>query len=154
MINCKTVVNVKERSAEQVFDWIVKLNQERYLLWHPDHIRYEVRKRNESYLGSVVYYEQEVGRSGENFHWQVVEVVENERILYKAQFIYPIHLLLEMKDTEHGVEITHDLQLGYVGGIISRLLDGIVKRFMFTEQDQKINDEHVKEEFKILEKLI
>jgi hypothetical protein len=154
MIYCITEIFVRDKSASQVFDWIVNLDQERYLQWHPDHTVYRIEKTTNEYLGSTVYYEQILNGPGANFEWKVIDIEENEHILYKARFIYPIYLSLSMEDIEGGVEVTHSLLLGFVAKGFEKPLDWFVGKFIFTAEAAQASHRHAHEEFKNLERLI
>jgi hypothetical protein len=64
MINGKTEICIEGKTAIQIYDWIVNLNEDRYLHWHPDHQNYEERNKSGNYLGTIVYYGQEIEGSG------------------------------------------------------------------------------------------
>ncbi len=73
---------------------------------------------------------------GKRVVWQFKQIVR-----------LPASLVLEVKDHEAGVTITHTIQAGYRG--MARILDPVL-RLYFSDEFEQAMDEHAQAEFPML----
>jgi len=149
-----TRISIKGKSASQVFDWLCSLNQERYLQWHPAHKDYRLSKGPKGFVGNIIYFDEQIDGFRINWEWKVVDLRENELILMKARYFYPICLSLSLKEIRGNTEVAHELRVGFAFKGFEKPFDWLVSRLIFTDKRAKALNQHAIEEFKNLERLI
>ncbi len=153
MTNLITKIEILGKKPSQISDFMLSLNKEKYLNWHPEHKDFAIIKQTENILGTVFYFHEKMDKLTVKYKWEVVEFTQNHKVVMKAKYFIPVYLILTFDDTENGTLVTHDLQLGYKKKITG-LVDWIIKTFVFTKSKEFSNERHAIEEFKNLEKII
>ena len=153
MTNHITKIEILGKKPNQIFDFMLSLNKEKYLNWHPEHKDFAVINQTENKLGTVFYFHEKMDKLTVKYKWEVVEFTQNHKVVMKAKYFIPIYLTLTFDETENGTLVTHDIQLGYKKKTIG-IIDWVIKSFVFTKSKVFSNERHAIEEFKNLEKII
>jgi hypothetical protein len=151
MITHKVSEKIYGIKSEQVREWFIELDQDKYQSWHPDHTSYQIKNQTEGYLGSEIKYLQSV--DGVNFWWKVVGV-SPDQIKYKAKFIYPIYLIVSFQDYPDFALVTQEIQIGLESKITSWFLDWFVRKFIFSDEVSAKFTTHTQQELKNLQTLL
>lgn len=155
MLEIITKIIIKGKSPQQIFDWMLNLNQERYLEWHPTaHKSYRRIKETENFVGSIIYFEETLGDFRVNYKWEVVDLKTDNLILMKAKIFYPVYLSLSFLATNKDTEVIHQLRIGFSFKGLEKIFDWFVRKFIFTEKKIGALERHAMEEFKNLENII
>jgi hypothetical protein len=153
MTNHITKIEISGKNPPQIYDFMFGLDKAKYISWHPkEHKDFKVIKETKELLGSVFFYHEKMGNITVKYNWAVLELVENHKIVMKAQYFIPIFLTLVLDETPNGTLVTHDLQIGDKPK--SGFLDFFIRHFIFTKSKQATLTRHANEEFKNLESLI
>ena len=150
-------VNVQGATAEQYYDFMIMPDDRCYHEWWPDeHLQYHIMKHgNEKHLGDEVYYDEYLGQKCRlRFHAIVSEAIRPVRIVWqmkKAGVRLPAFLILELHDSQSGIQIMHELRLGYSG--CGRLLDPLIELY-FNKSFQAALEKHCKNEWPRLAKYL
>ena len=153
MTNYITKIEILGKKPNQIFDFMLSLNKEKYLNWHPEHKDFAVINQTENKIGTVFYFYEKMDKLTVKYKWEVVEFTQNHKVVMKAKYFIPIYLTLTFDETENGTLVTHDIQLGYKKKTIG-IIDWVIKSFVFTKSKELSNERHAIEEFKNLEKII
>jgi hypothetical protein len=154
MTNLITKIEVLGKKPSQIYDFMLDLNREKYIAWHPtEHIDYRVVKETRDIIGSICFYHEKMDNLRVKYYWEVTELTKNQLIVMKAKHIISVYLILKLDETTQGTLVTHNLQIGYKNGI-SNLVDWVVRNFIFTKNKRNSLERHANEEFKNLEKII
>jgi hypothetical protein len=148
-----TEIIVLGKTPTQIFAFFFDLDKEKYIKWHKkDHIDYKIIKETSDIVGSVFYYDEDIGgKIRIKYNWELMEMETDKMLLMKAQFIIPIYLLLTCDKTGNGTLIKHQLQIGYKK---NGFVNSIIKKLKFTDEIAQTIHQHAIEEFKNLEHLI
>jgi hypothetical protein len=153
MTNHITKVEILGKKPHQIYDFMFGLDKAKYMSWHPkEHIDFKIIKETKELLGSVFFYHEKMDNITVKYNWEVMELVDNHKIVMKAHYFIPIFLTLTLDETPNGTLVTHDLQIGKKQK--KGFLDFCVRNFLFTESKQATMTRHANEEFKNLESLI
>jgi hypothetical protein len=153
MTNQVTKIEILGKSPKQIYDFMFGLDKEKYIAWHPkEHKDFKIISATEAIVGSVFFFHEEMDQLKVKYSWTVVEIVEDHKIVMKAQYFIPIYLILTLDKTPKGTLVTHDLQIGENQS--SKLFDWFIRNFAFTKNKRHSQDRHAMEEFKNLETLI
>ncbi len=149
MTNHITKIEVLGKTPNQLYDFMFGLDKAQYIRWHPkEHKDFRIVKETEGIIGSVFFYHEQIDNITVKYNWEVIELVENHKIVMKAHYFIPIFLILILDKTLNGTLVTHDLQIGK-----GKILDFFIRNFIFTKTKQMSLTRHAHEEFKNLEKL-
>ncbi len=155
MINIVTRIFVKKKTSEQIYNWLLNLDHEKYIKWHPTaHKDYRRIYINKNITGSVFYFDEFIGKLHINYEWEIIKTKQNKLIATKAKSIYPIYLIISFEDMFGGVEVTHDLRIGFKLFGVEKPLDIIANNFVLTSRQRQSINQHAKEEFTNLEHLL
>ena len=148
-----TDITVIGKTPTQIFAFFFDLDKGKYIQWHKnDHIDYKIIKQTPDTVGSVFYYDENIGgKIRIKYNWELVEMETDKRLLMKAKFIIPIYLLLTCEKVANGSLVTHQLQIGYKK---NGFINSIIKKVKFTDDIANAIHQHAIEEFKNLEHLI
>ena len=154
MINHITKIEVLGKTPQQLYTFMFSLDKDKYVRWHPtEHKDFKIIKETKDTIGSVFLFHEQMDKLTVKYNWQVVELVENHKIVMRAQFFMPVYLILDFDKTANGTLVTHTLQIGFKKKIMG-LTDWFLQSFVFTHSKQKSLERHAHEEFKNLETLI
>ena len=153
MTNHITKIEVLGKTPKQIYDFMFVLDKAKYISWHPkEHKDFRIVKETEGIIGSVFFYHEQMDNLTVKYNWEVMELVENHKIVMKAHFFIPVFLTLILDETPNGTRVIHDLQIGNARK--SGVLDFFIRHFVFTKSKQATLTRHANEEFKNLESLI
>ncbi|MCL0051041.1 hypothetical protein M1N22_04375 [Dehalococcoidia bacterium] len=158
MIKIVTKIMIRGKSPAQIADFLINLDQESYVRWHPAHQVYRYLKKTENGVGSIIRIEElledgvKIGYTSE-----VLEIKKSESkvtSLVKAKTLYPVRLFLSAEKIGEDTEVTHELRVGFSFYGLEKIFDWFVRKFIFTERKIKAIHRHATEEFKNLENII
>lgn len=155
MMTFTTTVEVAGKTPEQIYDWILNLDNEKYKQWHPGHKEWKTIKRTSNEIGSIVYLDERFDHIRLKFTGEVIEAKLNSFLLYKLKSPIPIpgYLSLSFKPTKTGTKVIHEVGVGYEG-LFGKIVDWFLRKFYLTRSFEKALEKHANEEFKNLEKLL
>jgi hypothetical protein len=153
MTNHLTKIEILGKEPKQIYDFMFSLDKAKYISWHPtEHIDYRIVKETKDILGSVFLFHEKMDKVTVKYKWELIELVENHKIVMKAQYFIPLYLILIFDKTPNGTLVTHDLQIGKE--FKSGVFDFFIRNFIFTKSKQRSLTRHANEEFKNLEQLL
>jgi hypothetical protein len=154
MTNHVTKIEILGKNPKQIYDFMFSLDKAKYIAWHPtEHKDFKIIKETKDTVGSVFFFNEKMDKLKVKYNWEVVELIENHRIVMKAQYFIPLYLILTFDETPNGTLVTHELKIGFKKKIIG-LTDWFLLTFVFGKNKQQSNHRHANEEFKNLETLI
>jgi hypothetical protein len=154
MIDHITKIEVLGKTPNQLYAFMFSLDKAKYISWHPtEHKDFRIVKETKDIIGSVFFFHEQMDKLTVKYNWEVMELVENHKIVMKARYFLPVYLILDFDNTPNGTLVTHTLQIGYQKKITGRT-DWFLQNFVFTKNKQASLERHAHEEFKNLEKLI
>jgi len=128
-----------------------------YSSWWPgEHLQFHITKPSDAnHLGDIVFMDEYLGKNRRlTFHAVVITANYPNKIewqMIKAKVRLPAIVELELTDTDEGVQLKHELRIGYSG--IGKWLDPFIKLY-FNQSFQKALTEHCEIEwFKLAEYL-
>lgn len=154
MISMTTRVSVREASAEQIADFMINCDDEQYHSWWPEaHFRFHTVTRFPGVVGSLVYYDEMVGKRRLRFQAVITEFESGKRIVWqmKALVKLPAWLSLDFETGPDGLTIVHTLSVGFEK--IGRVFDPLIRIYLNRtfEEDLKV---HCHTEFTKLARLL
>ena len=155
MINIVTRIFVKKKTSEQIYSWLLNLDHEKYIQWHPTaHKDYRRVYINKNITGSIFYFDEYIGKLHINYEWSITRIKQNKFIITKAKSFYPIYLIISFEDMFGGTEVTHDLRIGFKFLGFEKIIDLFANSFLLTSRERQAINQHAKEEFTNLEHLL
>jgi hypothetical protein len=155
MLTLKTQIRVDGITGAEVFAFLANPDDESYRAWWPGtHLQLHVRERGgEDHVGDVVYMDEFVGKRRLRMSAVVTEAVPGKKLVwrFKRGIKLPVHLYLELDDTDNGVAITHTIRAGVRGP--GRVLDPALKLFLSAGFARDMDD-HARTEFPRLRDLL
>jgi len=124
---------VPNASAEQFYDFMINPCDKRYSEWWPgEHLQFHIVKHgNADHLGDIVFMDEYLGENRRlTFYAVVVTVKRPSKITWqmkKAGFRLPAYVTLELQDLPTGVQVRHELRIGYSG--LGKILDPFIKLY-------------------------
>ncbi len=153
MTNQVTKIEVLGKTPSQIYDFMLNIDKEKYLAWHPEHRDFKIIKQTKDTVGSLFFFHEQIDNLKVKYRWEVTKIDKNHKIVMKAQYFIPIYLVLTLDKTPKGTLVTHDLQIGYRQKITG-LIDWFIRNLIFTKNKRHSQDRHAIEEFKNLEKIL
>lgn len=147
MITATTKVRVDGLTGKEITDFMLHAGDEEYQRWWPGtHLRYHAVRVVKGDIGSVVYFDEYVGRRRLKIEGVLRESVPGRRLVLqlKRGVALPVWLVLELEDVEGGVVVTHTLRAGYHGAGL--VLDPLFRLYL-SPSFRKAMDEHARTEF-------
>lgn len=152
MITIVTKIFVNKKTPEQIYNWLLNLDYERYIQWHPTaHKDFKRIYINKNITGSIFYFDEFIGKLRVNYKWEIIKTKQNKLIFTKAKSVFPIYLLISLDNMFGGTEVTHDLRIGFKFIGIANLVDLFANSFILTFREKQAIHQHAKEEFTNLE---
>ena len=145
MITHTVKLTVPNATAKQFFDFMINPSDQRYREWWPgEHLRFHIiKKGRKNHVGDLVFMDEYLGKDRRlTFHAVVVAASNSRKIVWqmkKAMLKLPAFVLFELKDTEEGVNLKHELRIGYPG--LGKLIDPFI-RLYFNKSYQKALKKH------------
>jgi hypothetical protein len=147
MLQHKTVVDVLAGQSNEFYTFMLNCTDDQYQAWWPGtHLAWHTHTDRPGKIGSVVYFDEYVGKRRLKFEAIITEIVKDQKIVWQLEKWVPLPawLILEFADSPNGIKVTHTLAIGFQG--IGRLLDPVL-RLYFTPGYAKDLDEHARTEF-------
>lgn len=157
MVLLETRVWVEGITGRQVTDFFVNCTDSDYQRWWPGtHLQFHTIKRTADVVGSLVYFDEYVGKHRLKFKGRVTRYEAGKRIEYRMMrgVLLPAWLVLEVQDRvggAGGVDIVHTVRAGYQG--MGCMLDPLMRPHM-SDAFGKALDEHAHAEFSRLADLL
>lgn len=153
MITFTTTVEVNGKSPDQIYDWILNLDNDKYKRWHPAHKEWKTIKRTPNEIGSIVYLDEQFNHFRLKLTGELVEVKPNRFLLYKYKSLIPGYLSLAFESTNRGTRVIHKTGIG-CKGLLGKIIDWTLRKLYFTRAFEEALEKHAKEEFRNLEEII
>lgn len=154
MVIITTKIDIKGKTPEEIYNWILNLDDDKYKKWHPrDHKEFKIIKRASDEIGSIVYFHEQFNSFVLKIKGELIKIKPSSLLVYKWKSFIPGYLFLSFETTKEGTLVTHTLKIGYVG-MIGKITDWLMKKFYFAKHFEQALNRHAEEEFKNLEKII
>jgi len=148
MIEITKSVFIENKSPEQLFNFFLSLNKDKYVKAAPNsHKDFKTIKPIQSIVGSVYYFHEKVGRLDLKHTWLVTDVRKYEYIFQKAQIFYPVTIEIYLEKVLGGTKLTQKILVGFIFFGFERIIDWFTKLFILTPWQIKTLHQHTQEEF-------
>lgn len=138
-------IEISGNHAQEIYQFMLDLDKEKYLKWSDAHIDYKVVKQTPDFVGSKIFFEENIEGLHLSSVWEVTKIIENQRIELKAKKMgVPIYLNLNFEDKGDKTIINHDVMAGYIS---RNPVHWFMKTFVFTKNKMKAEIKHAIEEF-------
>jgi len=154
MVVLQTRVPVEGITGEHVTDFFINCTDSDYQgWWEGTHLQFHTVNRTADIIGSLVYFDEYVGRHRLKFKGRITEYAAGKRIEYRMAkgLSLPAWLVLEFQNRPGGVDIVHTVKAGYQG--MGRILDPLI-RLHLSDAFEKALNEHAHAEFSRLGDLL
>lgn len=154
MIELKTTVNVRGISGKQIAEFMLYCTDEAYQAWWPGtHLQFHTIQRTPGEVGSLVYFDEHVGKRRLKFRVVITEYVPGKKIVWQMRkgVRLPARLVLDLEDTAEGVLVTHTMRAGFGG--IGKALDPLLWLYLSPKFEQELA-EHAEYEFPRLAEIL
>jgi hypothetical protein len=154
MVVLQTRVPVEGITGKHVTDFFINCTDSDYQRWwEGTHLQFHTINRTADIIGSLVYFDEYVGKHRLKFKGRITEYAAGKRIEYRMArgLSLPAWLVLEFQDRPGGVDIVHTVKAGYQH--VGRILDPLI-RLHLSEAFEKALNEHAQAEFSRLGKLL
>lgn len=146
-------IEVNGKTPEQIYNWFINLNStDEYKKWHPEHVEWKTKKRTSNGIGSVIYFDEWIGKFRMKLTGELVETEPNRLFVFKLKGL-PAYLSLALEPTKNGTKVIHVVRFGYKGAL-GAVLDFLLKLLPIYKSFKRELDRHAHEEFKNLERLL
>ena len=147
MVVLQTRVSVKGITGKRVTDFFINCTDSDYQRWwEGTHLEFHTINWTTDGIGSLVYFDEYVGRHRLKFKGKITAYAAGERIEYRLArgLPLPAWLVLEFEDRPDGVDIVHTVKAGYQG--IGKTLDPLIRLYLSDAFEKALN-EHADTEF-------
>jgi len=147
MVVLQTRVAVQGITGRHVTDFFINCADADYQRWwEGTHLQFHTINRAADVIGSLVYFDEYVGRHRLKFKGRITEYAAGKRIEYRMAkgLSLPAWLVLEFQDSPGGVDIVHTVRAGYQG--VGRILDPLIRLYLSDDFERALN-EHADAEF-------
>jgi hypothetical protein len=154
MVVLHTRVFVKVITGKQVTDFFVNCTDSDYQKWwEGTHLEFHTVQRTTDVIGSLVYFDEYVGKHRLKFKGRITGYVAGKRLEYRLAkgLLMPAWLVLELEDRPDGVVIVHTVKAGYQG--MGKMLDPLIRLYLSSEFEEALN-KHADTEFSRLGDLL
>ena len=143
-------IEISGNHAQEIYQFMLDLNKEKYLKWSKAHIDYKVIEEKPNFVGSKIFFDENIEGLHLNSVWEVTKIVENERIELKSTKMgVPIYLNLNFENKGDKTIVNHDVMGGYKA---RSPINWFIKKFVFTKRKMAAETKHAFEEFTYFEK--
>ena len=145
-----TQLVVADSKAEQFYDFMINPNNDRYQEWFPyEHLAFYITNPGTiSHLGDEVFFDEYLGSTHRlKFFADVVIANRPTSAAWQMKLMglrLPAVLSLKLTDTSNGLQIDHELRIGFNG--IGKVLDPLI-RLYFTKSFSDALSKHCLEEW-------
>lgn len=150
----QTRVFVKGITGKQVTDFFVNCTDSDYQKWwEGTHLKFHTVSRTTDVIGSLVYFDEYVGKHRLKFKGRITSHAPGKRLEYRLArgLSMPAWLVLEFQDRPDGVDIVHTVKAGYQG--IGKILNPLIRLYLSSEFEDALN-KHANTEFSRLGDLL
>jgi hypothetical protein len=154
MITIQSSVDVKNITAQKLLDFMLRCSDAEYQKWWPGmHLRFHTVRGEPGVAGSLVFFDEYVGRRRLKFYAVIREVVPGRKVTWqmKAGVELPAWLSLEVEETPHGVHLIHTLAAGFEGP--GRVFDPLLRLYLSPAFARELDD-HARTEFPRLAEML
>lgn len=154
MVVLETRVPVEGITGRQVSDFFINCTDSDYQRWwEGTHLEFHTISRTTDGIGSLVYFDEHVGKHRLKFRGRITDYAAGKRIEYRMVkgLPLPAWLALEFEDRPGGVDILHTVRAGYQGP--GRVFDPLIRLYL-SDDFEKALDEHARDEFSRLGHLL
>jgi len=154
MVVLETRVLVKGITGKRVTDFFINCTDPDYQRWwEGTHLQFHTINRTEDVIGSLVYFDEYVGRHRLKFKGRITDYAPGKRIEYRMVrgLSLPAWLVLEFQDRPDGTDIVHTVKAGYQG--IGKVLDPLIRLYLSDAFEEALN-KHADTEFSRLADLL
>jgi len=154
MVVLQTRVSVEGITGKHVTDFFINCTDADYRKWwEGTHLEFHTISRTTDVIGSLVYFDEYVGKHRLRFKGRITDYAAGRCIEYRMVkgLPLPAWLVLEFQDRPDGVDIVHTVKAGYrgMGGILDPLI-----RLHLSDTFEKALNEHAQAEFSRLGDLL
>ena len=154
MVVLQTRVSVEGITGRQVTDFFINCTDSDYQRWwEGTHLQFHTINRTSESIGSLVYFDEYVGKHRLKFNGRITDYAVGRRIEYRMVkgLSLPAWLVLEFHDRPGGVDVVHTVKAGYQG--MGKILDPLI-RLHLSDAFEKALSEHARVEFSRLGDLL
>ncbi len=147
MVVLETRVLVKGITGKRVTDFFINCTDPDYQRWwEGTHLQFHTINRTEDVVGSLVYFDEYVGKHRLKFKGRITGYVAGKRIEYRMVrgLSLPAWLVLELQDRPGRTDIVHTVKAGYQG--MGKILDPLIRLYLSDEFEKALN-KHADTEF-------
>ena len=152
-------ITVKGVSPDQVYQFLLSLDNDRYRQWHPGHhLQFRVVHQPKDETVGSVYYFKERFEDGRVLATQikVLQAVPGQRLVQRS--ISPwwkrFDIITGLQSIPEGTLVTHQIVAGSGLPFLGRLFNLMARRLFLKESNLKAIHNHANEEFTNLERLL
>lgn len=157
MKHLSVTVTIKS-TPEVVWDFITSLHtDDKFLAWHPDHIKLNIIKGNLTTPGSIIYFEEYLGKNKKKLRLicQLTKAVPNSYLEFKLpnplRLIIPGNGGIKIDKIDGGVSVNIFVNYGIPVPVIEPLFDDLAESLIVNSDDIV---KHTQEEMEILKKIL
>lgn len=154
MVTLKTVVKMKGVTSQEVYDFMLNLNDADYQRWWKGtHLICHTVKKYPGDIGNVVYLDEYVGRHRLKGYAVITKLVPGKEIIYQFKFgvKIPVWLIIRFQDMKDGIHLTHIIEAGGKG--IWRIFDPLFQLYLNRSFENDLNA-HAHQEFPMLAEML
>jgi hypothetical protein len=147
MVVLQTRVSIKGVTGRQVTDFFINCTDPDYQRWwEGTHLEFHTISRTTNGIGSLVYFDEYVGRHRLKFKGRITDYAAGKRIEYRMTrgLLLPAWLVLELQDRPGGTDIVHTVKAGYQG--MGKVLDPLIRLYLSDKFEKALN-KHADTEF-------
>jgi len=102
MITLNTKIEIEGKTPEQIYKWLIDLDNEKYKKWHPAHKEWRIIRQTPHKIGSTVYFDEQFNNFRLRLTGKLIELKPNKYLLCKLKSPVPGHLSLTFEATKKG----------------------------------------------------
>ena len=152
-------IPVKGVSPDQIYQFLLDLDDEGYRQWHPGHhLEWRVVHRPKDQTVGTIYYFKERFEDGQVLGGQlkVVEAIPGERLVQRSisPRWKPYDIIIGLQSIPEGTLVTHQIVAGSGLPFLGRLFNLTMRSLFLKERNIEAVHHHANEEFTNLERLL
>ena len=154
MVVLQTRVPVEGIAGKHVTDFFINCTDSDYQRWwEGTHLQFHTINRRADIIGSLVYFDEYVGKHRLKFKGRITRYASGRLIEYRMVrgLPLPAWLSMDFQDRPGGVDIVHTVKAGYRG--MGRIFDALI-RLHLSDAFEKALNEHAQAEFSRLGELL
>jgi hypothetical protein len=157
MITYTLQSKLPKAKADDFYNFMINAPAEIYVNWLPEeHYEFHVVKRsNESPIGDLFYFDQNIGMKYRMKFYAIIKVAENpNRVVFQMRkfgLTLPGYLELGFSDTSEGLHLTETLRIGFNG--FGKICDPFIK-IVYGKRFFDVFKEHHKREWQCLANIL